>query len=138
MIVVDKEKAQKCSAFLRDGFMMYIERELRRTRRVPSQNSFAAWMGVPPTSLSTWMSGQRLPLGNNVDSIAGKLGPEIYNILDVPPRIPKDKQLLKIATNWHKLTDNQQAQLCEWVENLTFENESKKKKDDQGLETQPI
>lgn len=42
---------------------------------------FADFLGVSRDTLNKWFNGQRRPRGTNVDVLAAKLGPEIYDIL---------------------------------------------------------
>lgn len=114
----------KMAQFLNEKFMEYQAKEIARGRGRPSQNDWVVWLGVAPTSMSMWLHAVRPPVGDNIDLLATKLGPEVYEILDVPPRMPKDKSLSFIAKNWHKLNDAQRAELRERVENLTFDDKN--------------
>lgn len=49
---------------------------------------FAEYLGVPQPSLSEWMGGKYAPRGRSVAKLGGKLGFEIYDILDVPRPAP--------------------------------------------------
>jgi transcriptional regulator with XRE-family HTH domain len=46
------------------------------------QHEFAAYLGIEPTLLSHYMNGRKKPAGENIELIAEKLGPEIYNLVE--------------------------------------------------------
>ncbi len=119
----DQKRAVRTSNLLKEGFNRFFASEIAKGRPVPSQNDFSRWLGVPPTSVSAWINEIRLPSGDSIDAIATRLGPEIYDILGVPARMPKDKLLNLIASRWHKLDDAKRKQLAEMVDNWTFEDQ---------------
>jgi transcriptional regulator with XRE-family HTH domain len=50
-----------------------------------STTEFAAYLEVPASSLSDWLNGKNRPKSErNIRNIAKKLGPEIYDLLDLP------------------------------------------------------
>ncbi len=120
---IDQKRAAKVANLLKEGFNKFFASEIAKGRPVPSQNDYSRWLGIPPTSMSAWINEIRLPTGDNIDAIATRLGPEIYEILGVPPRMPKDKLLNFIAAKWHKLDEAKRKQLAELVDNWTFENQ---------------
>ena len=74
----------------------YREVEGQRKRRM-SITEFAIYVGVSQASMSQYMNQARLPDHKNADKIASSLGPEIYNILEIPPRLPDDPDLNKLV-----------------------------------------
>ena len=46
--------------------------------------AFADYLGVKPTTFSSWMNSGIPPTGDNIRKVADKLGYEIYDILDIP------------------------------------------------------
>ena len=136
---VDQEKAHQVALLLKQGFSDFMGKALSQGKRTPSQNEYAVWLSVPSTSLSNWMNEIRVPSGDNVDSIATRLGTRIYYILDIPPRMPRNKGLFVIAENWHKLTDQQQRRFVEDIKNLTFTDKGVRDTgdDDNGLAPTP-
>lgn len=89
--------------WLNDKFIQWMIKD----RRARSQNDFARYLKVSAASLSQWMAGTREPVGENVHKLADKLGPEVYEILGLPPMMPRDNALKFIANLWHKLNDDQ-------------------------------
>ena len=55
---------------------------------------FAAYIGVSQPTISMWLSGKREPHGKNVDKLAAKFGPEIYDILGLARPDPDLQPLL--------------------------------------------
>lgn len=96
--IEEKETFQNRMTFGEWLKLKRIERmsELMRSTGKPvviNQNDQAEWIGVPNTSYNQWENDLRLPRGVNVDLLAEKLGPEVYERLGVPERIPTDPLL---------------------------------------------
>jgi hypothetical protein len=49
-----------------------------------SYYAFAHFLGVSQSELSAWMTGSGSPSGDDLLAVAGKLGPEVYDILGLP------------------------------------------------------
>lgn len=49
-----------------------------------SYYAFARYLEVSQSGLAQWMTGNSVPGGDDLINIAGKLGPEIYEILGLP------------------------------------------------------
>ncbi len=98
-------------------FADYLYDEFRkwegRSKRKSSLSAFARYLGIPQASLSMYMSDSRLPEEENIDKLAAKLGPQIYDILGKPRRMPDDPRLRQIANSWHLLTDEQREELLQ-------------------------
>lgn len=117
-----QERKRKLKDFLEDCFSEFQRSATKQGKRRPTQAAFVRWLGVQPTNFSGWINMDRLPQGENADKLATKLGLEIYDILGLPPRIPKDKKLLEIFKRWGRLNTQQQAQIAEEVQNLADKN----------------
>jgi transcriptional regulator with XRE-family HTH domain len=52
--------------------------------RSQSYYAFARYLEVTQSSLSQWMTGASIPAGEDLLSVASKLGPEVYDVLGVP------------------------------------------------------
>ena len=76
----------KSAEYLNEQFKAW---QVQQPRGQDSQSWFARWLGVPDTSLSQWLNGVREPTDRNCHKIASKLGPEIYDILGLPRRMPQ-------------------------------------------------
>lgn len=85
------EITKKMAEFLQQKFIDFQQKTLGRGSRPPSQNEFIKYLGVEQTSYSNWVNAIRPPSGENADILATKLGWEVYEILEIPPRLPADK-----------------------------------------------
>lgn len=109
----------KLSDFLQDQFLKWMAKQ----GRVKSQNEFAKWLGVSSGSLSQWMNDSRLPTGDNVHTLAEKLGPQVYDLVGEPRSMPRDKMLSFIAENWHLLNDDQRSAIKEKALEMLGQND---------------
>lgn len=84
--------------FLKRRFHKWNGDQLKNTDSLDSQKRFAYWLGVKPTTLSTWMTDEKTPTGSNVKLLADKLGFEVYDHLGVPYQTdkPKPKLLVRV------------------------------------------
>jgi len=119
--------------FLNTKYAEFLNRTVAEKGEVPSQADFAKWLTVPPASYSQWSSGQRAPTGVNLDKLAAKLGPEVYDILKVPPRLPDNFWLRHIAYVWHELTDEQQERFAKTIEQTARGEEEENNKDNSSM-----
>lgn len=60
--------------------MQYIE-WMRRSSQRKTLTAFADWIGVSQSQLSRYMAGKITPNKDNLQIMAEKLGPEIYDVL---------------------------------------------------------
>jgi transcriptional regulator with XRE-family HTH domain len=74
-------KTEKVAAWL---FKKYHEYELIQGQSV-TQAQFAEYLGVAPSTFSMWINKKQPPDKASVDLIAPKLGPEIYEIMEMEP-----------------------------------------------------
>ena len=51
-------------------------------------------------------NAQRKPVGQNVHKLAAKLGPVVYDILEVPRQMPDDPQFQQVALRWFDLSED--------------------------------
>lgn len=121
----NQEKMRLLSQMLVDA---HIEFQRERHKTV-SQATFSKWLGVPTTSLSQWINELRLPTGDNVHKLASKLGPKVYDILEMPRMMPLDKTQKELYSIWYDLTEQEQIELLEFAKakkesKLTGANES--------------
>ena len=70
----------------------FLEWQLIQGRSV-NQAEFADYLGVEPSTYSTWINTDQPPGKHSADLIAAKLGPEIYDLLGLarPDTIPLDQ-----------------------------------------------
>lgn len=65
-------------------------------------DAFAQYVGVSRVAINRWMNGTRTPDAEYADLIAEKLGPEIYDLLDIPR---PDPRLQAIIRQWGNLPE---------------------------------
>ena len=63
-----------------------------------STYAFARYLEVGQSGLASWMSGNGAPGGEDLLSIANKLGPEIYDVIGMP-RPSAEAQRLTVSIN---------------------------------------
>lgn len=117
-----KDPRKEFAEFLKKAYAAYIIKETRDGHNVPSQTDFALYLGVTQTSFSNWINATRPPDRDNLDLVATALGPEVYRMFGVPPRIPKDPTAYIMFSNLHKLTKAQRREIAERVVNMAEEN----------------
>jgi len=82
---------------------------------------FAEWIGLPQSTLSTWWSGKFKPTGDKVKILANKLGPEVYDALDLPR---PDPDLHYLQAHWLTLPGDARRAICDIVDKYkTGEND---------------
>lgn len=83
-----------------------------------SQAEFAEYLGFKPATLSMWMNGKQNPDLHSVDIISAKLGPEIYEILNIPP---PPLFIQKLEAIYDELTDEQRQDLLKKINKIISE-----------------
>lgn len=106
--------------FLNDEFIKWMVKD----RRARSQNDFARYLEVSAASLSQWMSGTREPAGDNIHKLGDKLGPRVYEILGLPPMMPRDPGVMFIAKLWPRLNDDQKQRILDVAEEMQFQTKT--------------
>lgn len=87
----------------------YLEWQIRESGR-KSVDKFSTYLGVSQPAVSSWLNGHRKPTGRNVEKLAEKLGPEIYDLLGLQR---PDQDLQFLARHWHQLSDNLKKEITE-------------------------
>lgn len=95
---------------------------IAKTGQRHTVTDFAQWLDISRTVVSRYLSGDRLPSKENIDKIAYRLGPEIYDLLGLQR---PDPQLIHIQTNWEFLTDEERQQIVSLVDDAV-EREKKR------------
>lgn len=96
----------------RNPFALWFERKFVEWeaeaghRRTVSE--FAEWLNIPRSLCSRYLTGSRSPSRINVDLIAIKLGPEVYDLLGLQR---PDEILQRLQRGWDRLTEDQKARL---------------------------
>lgn len=103
--------------FLFEKFLDW-QREVGRK----SQKDFAEYLGVPPTSYSTWINTNSKPGDEYIPILAKKLGDEVYDILGRARPLSPVKQ-----------------KLFNWINNLSeTEAEKRIKEIESAQQTNPV
>lgn len=109
---------------LRHAYEEFRRRGLREhpTEPAPSQNDFAKWLGVSGYNLSNWMTGARLPGAANVDTLADKLGPRVYDAMGLNRKMPRDPKFHLLADAFYIASEKGQEHIVEVALKLAEEN----------------
>ena len=95
------------------NFPAWFNRAYKRwSRSQAGEEDFIAFcnlLGYPPSKVLGWLHGEFLPEGPEVLSIAGILGVEVYQALDLPK---PDPELLKIYESFAHLTGQDRSNLA--------------------------
>ena len=70
---------------------------------------FCDLVGYQPAKVLGWLHGEFLPEGSEILSIAGTLGTEVYQVLDLPK---PDPELIKIFESFAHLTGQDRSNLA--------------------------
>jgi len=95
------------------NFPAWFNRAYKRwSRSQAGEEDFVAFcdlLGYPPSKVLGWMHGEVLPEKPEVLSIAGILGVEVYQVLDLPK---PDPELLKIYGSFSRLSGQDRSNLA--------------------------
>lgn len=129
--MTEREQDGTFGKWLQNYFVgKFIPWYLGKHNKIPSQTEFAKWLGVNNTNLSQYMNDNRRPDVKQADLLAQKLGPEVYDRLNLPRKMPKDKLLYYIADNWHNLTVEEQKEILEHAKNKVEQRKGGQRSDD--------
>lgn len=95
----------------------YLEWQVKTGVRQPMR-AFADYLGIKPTSLSNWLNSSIPPSKDNVDKIAEKLGPEIYDILGLARPDPNEEKLLEM---YRAIDPNDKEGFLDWAARYLIE-----------------
>ena len=85
-------------------------------------NEFAAYLGVSRPTISMWMNGSRTPSLETIERLASLVGPEIFDVLDLPRPDPYLQALTQI---WPLLDETSRHTLRKQGERYVTENEKR-------------
>ena len=95
------------------NFPAWFNRAYKRwSRSQAGEEDFIAFcdlLGYPPSKVLGWMQGEFLPEKPEVLSIAGILGVEVYQVLDLPK---PDPELLRIYGSFSHLSGQDRSNLA--------------------------
>ena len=113
------------NTWLMDKFVKW-ERE-RKQRQ--SYSAFARYLGVKQSSLSQWLAGNYPPSKENVEKIAAKLGPEIYDIMGMQR---PDPELEHLREQFEAVDPKDRQEVLKLIEETLREHGYVKKKPEAG------
>jgi len=125
-----EEIRQKVADYLNKKFSEYVHNK----GRFASQKEFAKYLGVTSWNLNNWMLGEREPTGKNIHRLAAKLGPEVYDVLEEPRRMPEDPEFVALAKRWFSATKSRRDAAMKIL--LGDEEESSQEEEAEQLELQ--
>jgi transcriptional regulator with XRE-family HTH domain len=106
-----------------------------QVNKVMDQGDFANYLEVTQPTLSSWMTGMRLPVGRNVEILADKLGYEVYDVLEERWRIDPDENFQRLLRVWIDMTPDERQHFASLIEKETQE---KRQKGGAGARSLPV
>ena len=82
------------------------------------QKQFAAYIGVKPSTYSSWVNDGVPPTGENLYKLADKLGYEIYEIVGETPPSPSVRALRRAQDAFNELSPEQQVTFLDRINQL--------------------
>jgi transcriptional regulator with XRE-family HTH domain len=82
--VTEQERREAFKAWILNHWSKLDEKVGHRT----TQQEFADYIGITRSALALYLTGKRLPEGDNLRIMAMRLGRDIYDILDAPRELP--------------------------------------------------
>lgn len=119
-----REKCTAMSELMNETFLRW---QLKRGRPV-SQAEFAKHIGIPATTLSPIITGQRLPRGANIHKLAAVAGPGIYDILEEPRRVPQDPIINQLLDHYYRAPEEVKQAVIKLLDESLEENETEDNK----------
>lgn len=98
-------------------FAEFMTGQALHNNRTPSKTDWARYIGITNTNLSQYMNDNRKPDAAQADLLAAKLGPEVYDRLGMPRKMPKDKMLYFIVDNWPDVRPEKRKEIIERIKN---------------------
>lgn len=83
-----------------------------------SQNDFAKHLKISNANLTNYMTNLRRPGGKFVDILADTLGPQVYDKLDLPRKMPRDPDMRFVIDSMADFNPNERKELIEHIRNM--------------------
>ncbi len=84
-----------------------------------SQRKFSHWLGIHYSLVNQWMNGKGgKPGQNNLAKLAFKIGPEVYEVLNIPP---PPEFIQKLEAIYDELTPDQRQSLKNKISDILNE-----------------
>ncbi len=84
----------------------YLDWQIENGRA--SIRKYSLWLGINSSLVIQWMNGNGKPGSKNLAKLAIKLGPDIYDVLEIPP---PPEFIRKLEAIYDDLSIDQQQQL---------------------------
>lgn len=97
----------KLAQFMQSKFIEYR----KQNGFMKSQTEFAGWIGISQANMNRYINGMQCPSMPNVIVLAEKLGPEIYDVLDLQRPLPNDEMLQEMVKDWDLLNIDQKESI---------------------------
>ena len=91
----DKERRKRFAEFLDRKYNEWAAKQRGLSSR--SLTKWAKSLGVPTGNLSHYMNENRNPTGAVIYQLAAALGPEVLEILELPPPLPNDPEVIALV-----------------------------------------
>lgn len=111
----------KFQEYLINEYQRFAEKRRRGSRRtdMPSEAQFAKYLGVSPTTLSSWMTGIRKPDYGSCLHLSQTLGLRVFEACGFAPAVMvTDSKLMQIIDMWRLLTHDEIEQIVEYAERI--------------------
>ena len=108
----DKEARRRISEYL---FRERMKAGYREGKTI-SQSQYAMMLDMPQSSFASIENQSRLPGTDNAHKLAAYFGDVIYEILDMPILVPRDKHLARVAEVWHTLPEDARKRIADTIE----------------------
>jgi transcriptional regulator with XRE-family HTH domain len=113
---LDMTKMISFPEWLEKYFVNWVAKQGKRT----SLNEFAAYLGYSRPTITAWMNGSRTPSLEAVEKLASKVGPEVFDVMELPRHDPDLQTLIYL---WPNLSEEARHTLREQGEKYVTENE---------------
>lgn len=105
---------EKISTWLNQKFL-----EWQNEKGMPQkQKDFAAYIGVKPTTYSSWVNDGVPPSGENLYKLADKLGFEVFDIVGAEPPSPVVSTLKEAQEAYERLSPEEQIAFLEKINKI--------------------
>jgi hypothetical protein len=79
---------------------------------------FAGWLGIPNTTLSGMMQGNRKPSVETLVIMSQRLGPKIFEVFGMPQLMPYDPAVRSLVEKYILMSEEDQRKVQIFVESL--------------------
>jgi len=97
--------------YLKQQYIEWFTRINTETGAYPSQAEFARCLGIDTQTFNHYLMAERMPRGENLDKLAVRLGPEVYELARVTSIVTTDPLLCRLVQGWDGLLPEQKEQI---------------------------